>query len=126
MNKGKRTLFVFVILTIAGVVTFAFLRSGPRVVGQLPRADMRTIRSLVTKDSGAGLRAALRRASSDALAGWILDYRDGQLVRLEVQATNRVLAFLTTATPPQGRILMIERRPYGWQISETNNSVTFR
>ncbi|MCI0534067.1 MAG: hypothetical protein L0Z50_02450 [Verrucomicrobiales bacterium] len=125
ITKRSRAWITAVIVAMVAGLTFAWLRSGPQIVGQLPRQDMRTIRSLLSKNGGAGLFAALRRGGSDAVVDWILDRRDGRLVRLQVESTNLVLAFLTAATPSQGRLLIIERATNGWRISETNQSVVF-
>ncbi len=110
---------------MAAGLMLLWVSGGPRVVGQLPREDLRTICGMFNRNTSAGLVTALRRVSSDALADWIADRRDGQLVLVKVQNLDQVLAFVTTSMPGQGRMLTIDRSTNGWKISGTNNSVRF-
>jgi len=126
MTKRARALSIIVLVTIAVGLTVAGLRSRLHLVGQLSRDDIKSIRSLLSKNSGSGLQTLLRKPGADALANWIMDWRAGKIVRFEVQNTNRVLVFLTTGDPSRGRMLVIDRLASGWRISETNDSVTFR
>ena len=118
-----------VVLCIATLLCAAFVllwwRSGPKIVGRLPRQDLRAIQSLLEENEGT-LGNALRRRSRDDLADWLLNHRDGQLIRLDVQSSNRVFAFLAAGEAPQGRLLILERSTSGWCVTQTNDSVMFR
>ena len=122
----KRVLVAGVLLTLAAVFAIGWMKSGPRISGFLPPEDCKMIGTLLKKNNGTGLGTALLKADVDAIANWILNPSEGRLVRLEVQTTNRVLAFLTGGDSANGRLLIIDRHTDGWQISETNNGVRFR
>ncbi|HAB19845.1 MAG TPA: hypothetical protein PLX89_23860 [Verrucomicrobiota bacterium] len=126
MAKRTRLLIGGVIATVAAGVTLIWSSRQPKVVGQLPRDDFRNIRVLLRDNRQVRPPPTFTKAPTDWLADWIVSRRAGKLVRLEVQNANRVLAFVTTATPSQGRLLVIDRATNGWRISETNNSVMFR
>src|SRR5688572_382522 len=100
MLKRRRT-FVFCVAAVITAWSLWVWKSGPQIVGRLPRQDVRSIRSLLDGDA-RGLGSALRQRSRDAVADWVVNR--GQLIRLEVQDPNRVLAFFTTSEPPKGRL----------------------
>src|SRR5262245_23896000 len=119
MLKSPRDVVLLVVGAIIAAITFAWIRSGPRIVGQLPGEDINAIRSLLNRKQD-DLGSAVRRASSDGIAAWLYNHREGKLIGLEIQGTNRVVAFVETALPPQGRLFVLERSTNGWRITETN------
>jgi hypothetical protein len=125
MLKRVRAVVLCIATLICTALIFLWWRSGPKIVGRLPRKDVRAIQSLLEKNEGT-LGTAVRRRSSDDLADWLLNHRDGRLIRLDVQSSNRVFAFLAAGEAPQGRLLILERSTNGWYVAQTNDRVIFR
>jgi hypothetical protein len=113
-------------LLATGVVMFTWWRSRLQIIGELPPEELAAIRLLLKRDDKAELRASIQTRDSDRLGDLIFERRDHRLFRLDVQNTNRVLAFFRTAFPSEGRILVMDRSTNGWRIMDTNNSVEIR
>jgi hypothetical protein len=124
MNKRKLKVFGACVL-IAAVSLAALLRfSGPQVFGTLPPEELATIRSVLDADTRSALQSARAAGGTTGLGEWVFERWDRRLLRL--QSTNRVLDFYRTATPTEGRILVLSRGKDGWRISDTNNSVVIK
>lgn len=118
MRKRSR-IFLAVAIAVAGIALFIWWRSRLQVIGSLPPEEIAAIRSLLRRADRAALRESVRTRDSEMLADLIFERRDNRLFRLDVQRTNRVLAFYRTAFPSEGRILVLDRSTNGWWITET-------
>jgi hypothetical protein len=122
MRKHNR-IFLASAVVVAGIALVVWWRSRLQVIGTLPQVEIAAIRSLLRRDDRAALRQSVRTRDPEKLANVIFERRDNRLFRLDVQRTNRVLAFYRTAFRSEGRILVLDRSTNGWRITDTNNSV---
>src|SRR5262245_37509043 len=106
MPKRTRALALTFIVTVAVGSGFAWLTSGPKIVGDLPREDIEAILALLGDLKGPGFFSALRKTDSQALIDRAANGQAGVLVRLEVRSEDRVLAFVTGDVPTRGRLLV--------------------
>lgn len=105
--------------TVVAVFTI-FRSTRPRTIGTLSASDRETIVGLVGKKSSVRLVDAIRSGQTAALGewihDWILDWRNGRVLQIEVVATNRFNVLIATSMPHQARVLTVERRWGVWRV----------
>jgi len=116
MNGGRRSRIAAAAVLMATVVAvFSIFRTTrPRTIGTLSDSDRETIYGLVGKKSSVRLVDAIRGGQAAALGewihDWILDWRNGRVLQIEVVTTNRFHVLIATSVPHQAKMVVVERR----------------
>ena len=122
MNPRRRSRIAVAAVVMATVVAafWIFRTTRPKTIGALSASDRETIVGLVGKKSSVRLVDAIRSGQTAVLGDWIhdwvLDWRNGRVLQIEVVATNRFNVLIATSIPHQAKVPTVERRWGVWRV----------